>query len=68
MDDPTTVGDVEANKKEENSATVRGSRLELLPPIILEKILKQLTDLKDIHRLLAVSRTIASTASIFFIE
>ena len=24
MDDPTTVGDVEANRKEENSATVRG--------------------------------------------
>ena len=54
--------------EEENSATVRGSRLELLPPIILEKILKQVTDFKDIHRLLAVSRTIASTAGIFFIE
>ena len=68
MDDPNVVGDVEANKEEENSATVGGSRLELLPPIILEKILKQVTDLKDIHRLLTVSRTIASTASIFFIE
>ena len=57
-----------AKFEEENSATVRGSRLELLPPIILEKILKQVTDLKDIHRLLAVSRTIASTTGIFFIE
>ena len=55
-------------KCEEENSTAGGSRLELLPPIILEKILKQVTDFEDIRRLLAVSRTIASTAGIFFIE
>ena len=40
------------------------SPLELLPPCILEKILGYVTDFKDIHRLLAISYTIAETAGI----
>ena len=46
---------------------VKESRLELLPPCILEKILGYVTELKDIHRLLAVSYTIAETAGIIIL-
>ena len=53
---------VSTEDQERDCAPPGESRLELLPPMILEKVIGQITDFNDIHRLLAVSRTIANTA------